>query len=47
MLMLKLALFKNGHKATCSVIPKLINSIAQKEELPQQCKESNAVPIYK
>jgi hypothetical protein len=40
---------KNGHKAgdkaICSEILKLINSIAQKEELFQQWKESITVPI--
>jgi hypothetical protein len=32
--------------ALCSVIHKLINSIWNKEELPQQLKESIIVPIY-
>ena len=41
------ALIKAGGRAICSVIHKLIISIWNKEELPEEWKESNIVPIYK
>jgi hypothetical protein len=40
-------LFKAGGETLCSEIHKLICSIRNKEELPQQWKESIIVPIYK
>ena len=40
-------LFKAGGSKICSEIHKLINSILNKEELPEQCKESIIVPICK
>jgi hypothetical protein len=40
-------LVKAGSETLCSVIYKLIRSIWNKEELPQQWKESIIVPIYK
>ena len=38
---------KAGGSAICSDIHKTINSILNKEELPEQRKESINVPIYK
>jgi hypothetical protein len=40
-------LFKAGGSKICSEIHKLINSILNKEELPDQCKESIIVPNCK
>jgi hypothetical protein len=40
-------LIKAGGEILCSEIHKLICSIRNKEELPQQWKESIIVPIYK
>jgi hypothetical protein len=40
-------LIKAGGSKICSEIHKLINSIWNKEELPQQWKESIIVPVYK
>jgi hypothetical protein len=40
-------LIKAGGCTVCSEIHKLINSILNKEELPEEWKESIAVPIYK
>jgi hypothetical protein len=40
-------LIKGGHETLLSEIHNLINSIWNKEELPQQWKESIIVPIYK
>jgi sorting nexin-29 len=40
-------LIKAGGKTSCSEITKLIHFIWNKEELPQQWKESIIVPIYK
>jgi hypothetical protein len=40
-------LIKAGSRTIRSVIHKLINSIRNKEELPEQWKESIIVPIYK
>jgi hypothetical protein len=40
-------LIKAGGRTICSEIHKLINSIWNKEELPEQWKESIIVPIYK
>jgi intergrase/recombinase len=40
-------LIKAGSSIICSDIHKLINSIWNKEELPEQWKESVIVPIYK
>jgi hypothetical protein len=40
-------LVKAGGRTICSEIHKLINSIWNKEELPEQWKESIIVPIYK
>jgi hypothetical protein len=40
-------LIKAGGKTICSEIHKLITSIWNKEELPEQWKESIIVPIYK
>ena len=40
-------LIKAGSSTICSDIPKLINSIWNKEELPEQWKESVTVRIYK
>ena len=40
-------LIKAGDRTICSEIHKLINSIWNKEELPEECKESIIVPIYK
>jgi len=40
-------LIKAGGRTICSVIHKLIISIWNKEELPEECKESIIVPIYK
>jgi hypothetical protein len=39
--------FKTGGKTIRSEIHKLINSIWNKEELPEQWKKSIIVPIYK
>jgi len=36
-----------GGNILCSVIHKLINSIWNKKEFPQQWKDSTTVPIYK
>jgi hypothetical protein len=38
---------QSGGEILCSKIHKLINSIWNKEELPDQWKESLIVPIYK
>jgi hypothetical protein len=38
---------KAGGETLCSEVHKLICSICSKEQLPQQWKESIAVPIYK
>jgi hypothetical protein len=40
-------LTKAGGRTICSEIHKLINSVWNKEELPEQWKESISVPIYK
>jgi hypothetical protein len=40
-------LIKAGSSKICSEIHKLINSVWNKEELPEQWKESVIVPIYK
>jgi hypothetical protein len=40
-------MIKAGSATSCSEIHKLIHSICNKEELPQQWKESIIVPIYK
>jgi len=40
-------LIKAGGRTICSAIHKLIISIWNKEELPEEWKESNIVPIYK
>jgi hypothetical protein len=40
-------LIKAGGRTNCSEIHKLINSIWNKEELPEQWKETIIVPIYK
>jgi hypothetical protein len=40
-------LIKAGGETLCSEIHKLIHSIWNKEELPQQWKESITAPIYK
>jgi hypothetical protein len=40
-------LFQAGGERLFSVINKLINSIWNKEELPEQCKEPIIVPIYR
>jgi hypothetical protein len=40
-------LIKAGGSKICSEIHKLINSIRNKEELPEQWKKSLIVPIYK
>jgi hypothetical protein len=40
-------LIKGGHETLLSEIHNLINSIWNKEKLPQQWKESITVPIYK
>jgi hypothetical protein len=40
-------LIKAGGSKICSEIHKLINSIWNKEELPEQLKESVIVPVYK
>jgi hypothetical protein len=40
-------LIKAGGETLCSEIHRLIYSIRNKEELPQQWKESIIVPIYK
>jgi hypothetical protein len=40
-------LIKAGGETLCSEIHRLISSIWNKEELPQQWKESIIVPIYK
>ena len=40
-------LIKAGGSKICSEIHKLINSIWNKEELPEQWKESVIVPVYK
>jgi hypothetical protein len=40
-------LIKAGGRTICSEIHKLINSIWNKEELPEQWKESIIVPIYR
>jgi hypothetical protein len=39
-------LIKAGGRKNCSEIHKLINSIWNKEELPEQLKESIIIPIY-
>jgi hypothetical protein len=36
-----------GHETLQSEIHKLINSVWNKEELPDPCKESIVVPVYK
>jgi len=41
------ALIKAGGRTICSEIQKLIISIWNKEELPEEWKESIIVPIYK
>jgi hypothetical protein len=40
-------LIKAGGGTICSEIHKLMNSVWNKEELPEQWKESIIVPIYK
>jgi hypothetical protein len=40
-------LIKAGGRTVCSEIHKLINSICNKDELPEECKESINLPIYK
>jgi hypothetical protein len=40
-------LIKAGSETSCSEIYKLISSLWNKEELPQQWKECIIVPIYK
>jgi hypothetical protein len=40
-------LIEAGGEILCSGIRQLINSIWNKEELPQQWKETIVVPIYK
>jgi len=40
-------MIKAGGRTICSEIHKLINSIWNKEELPEEWKESITVPIYK
>jgi hypothetical protein len=40
-------LIKAGGSTICSEIHKLINSVWNKEELPEQWKQSIIVPIYK
>jgi hypothetical protein len=40
-------LIKAGGRTICSEVHKLINSIWNKQELPEQWKESIIVPIYK
>jgi hypothetical protein len=40
-------LFQSGGKILLSVIHKLINSVRNKEELPDQWKESIIVPVHK
>jgi hypothetical protein len=40
-------MIKAGGRIICTEIYKLINSILNKEELPEQWKESITVPIYK
>jgi hypothetical protein len=40
-------LIKSGGKTLCSEIHKLIHSVWNKEEMPQQWKESIIVPIHK
>jgi hypothetical protein len=40
-------LIKAGGSTVCSEIHKLINFIWNKEEMPEQWKESSTVPIYK
>jgi predicted CopG family antitoxin len=40
-------LINAGGRTIHSEIQKIINSIWNKEELPKEWKESNAVPIYK
>jgi hypothetical protein len=39
-------MIKAGDNTLCSQIHKLINSIWNKEELLQQCKESSTLPIH-
>jgi hypothetical protein len=43
----KLKSYKAGGETLCSHIHKIIRSIWNKEELPQQWKESIIVPVYK
>jgi hypothetical protein len=38
---------KAGRRTTCLKIHKFINCLWNKEELPEQCKESITTPIYK
>jgi hypothetical protein len=40
-------LIKVGRETLCSEVHKLISSIWNKEELPQQWKESFIIPIHK
>jgi hypothetical protein len=40
-------LIKAGGSKICSKIQELINSICNKDELPEQWKESITVPVYK
>jgi len=40
-------LIKAGGRTICSEIHKLINSVWNKEDLPEEWKESIVVPIYK
>jgi hypothetical protein len=40
-------LIKAGDETLVSVIHRLINSISNKEELPEQCKKSIIIPIHR